>query len=73
MVNPFEDEEGLSFVLVNRAQGFSIWPATVPCPQDWEVAFGPATRAQCTRYVEQHDPRDSAHLGRGAGCDALHR
>ncbi len=73
MGNPFEDDEGLYFVLINRARGFSIWPADVPCPQDWEVAFGPGTRPQCSRYVARHRPEERGHLGSGAGREAVHR
>lgn len=73
MGNPFEDDEGLFFVLINRAQEFSIWPADVPCPQDWEVAFGPATRPLCTRFVSRRHPGDHARLGSGAGRAAVHR
>ncbi len=73
MGNPFEDEEGLYFVLINRAHEFSVWPADVPCPQDWEVAHGPTTRPLCLRYVARHRPGDRARLGQGAGRTAVHR
>jgi len=74
MGNPFEDDGGLFFVLVNRAQGFTVWPTTVGRPQDWRVAFGPGTRGQCAAYVKTHDPDEAHHPGRMPSARrAVHR
>ncbi|TWE11327.1 MbtH family NRPS accessory protein [Rudaeicoccus suwonensis] len=45
---------GLYFVLVNRVERLTVWPSGTAIPADWQVAFGPGTRAQCATYVERH-------------------
>ncbi|GAB5897251.1 MbtH family protein [Mycolicibacterium mageritense] len=52
--NPFDDENGTFFVLVNAEDQHSLWPAFADVPADWRVVFGAATRAECVAYVEEH-------------------
>jgi MbtH protein len=52
--NPFDDENGTFYVLVNDEEQHSIWPATIAVPQDWRIVFGEDTRANCLAYVEQN-------------------
>lgn len=53
-VNPFDDENGSFFVLVNDEEQHSLWPAFAGVPAGWRVVFGEAARAACLEYVEQN-------------------
>ncbi len=50
--NPFDDENGTFFVLVNDEDQHSLWPAFADVPAGWRVVFGEASRAECLSYVE---------------------
>jgi MbtH protein len=52
--NPFDDENGTFYVLVNDEEQHSIWPCAIAVPQDWRIVFGEDTRANCLAYVEQN-------------------
>ncbi|MDT5290491.1 MAG: MbtH protein [Mycobacterium sp.] len=52
--NPFDDEAGTFFVLVNGEDQHSLWPAFADVPAGWRVAFGESTRADCLTYVEEN-------------------
>jgi MbtH protein len=51
--NPFDDDNGTFFVLVNDEGQHSLWPSFVDVPAGWHVAFGGGTRADCLAYVEE--------------------
>jgi MbtH protein len=51
--NPFDDENGTFYVLVNDEGQHSLWPAFADVPDGWDVVFGESTRADCLAYVEQ--------------------
>jgi MbtH protein len=38
--NPFDDEDGRFFVLVNDEEQHSLWPAFAEVPAGWRVVFG---------------------------------
>lgn len=50
--NPFDDEDGTFYVLVNAEEQHSLWPAFADTPAGWRVAFGPQDRTRCLEYVE---------------------
>jgi len=52
--NPFDDEDGTFYVLINDEEQHSLWPAFAPVPAGWTVVFGENTRAECLAYVEQN-------------------
>jgi MbtH protein len=52
--NPFDDENGRFFVLVNDEEQHSLWPAFAEVPAGWRTVFGEAGRADCLAYVEQN-------------------
>ncbi|MCC8930106.1 MbtH family protein [Rhodococcus sp. BGS-1C] len=52
--NPFDDEDGRFFVLVNDEDQHSLWPTFSDVPQGWRVVFGEDTRAACLEYVEKN-------------------
>ncbi|MEV0373864.1 MbtH family protein [Streptomyces sp. NPDC050636] len=53
MPNPFEDDDGTFFVLINSEGQQSIWPEFVEVPDGWSVAYGPVARAAALDYVEE--------------------
>jgi uncharacterized protein YbdZ (MbtH family) len=53
-VNPFDDDNGSFFVLVNDEEQHSLWPAFADVPAGWRVVYGEADRAACLEYIEQN-------------------
>lgn len=51
--NPFDDENGTFYVLVNDEDQHSLWPAFADVPAGWRAVFGATGRAECLSYVEQ--------------------
>ena len=52
--NPFDDEDGRFFVLVNDEDQHSLWPIFADVPQGWRVVFGEESRSACLEYVEKN-------------------
>jgi uncharacterized protein YbdZ (MbtH family) len=52
--NPFDDDNGTFFVLVNDEEQHSLWPSFSDVPDGWRVVYGEATRAECLEYTEQN-------------------
>ncbi|MFI7547034.1 MbtH family protein [Actinoplanes sp. NPDC049599] len=52
--NPFDDENGRFFVLVNDEDQHSLWPAFADVPAGWRIALGESDRAAALAYVEQN-------------------
>jgi MbtH protein len=52
--NPFDDENGTFWVLVNDEDQHSLWPTFADVPAGWRKVFGEASRADCLAYVEEH-------------------
>ncbi|MBF6331067.1 MbtH family protein [Nocardia transvalensis] len=52
--NPFDDEDGTFFVLINDEEQFSLWPAFAEIPSGWRAVLGPDTRSTCLEYIEQN-------------------
>jgi len=55
-INPFDDDSGSFFVLVNDEEQHSLWPAFADVPAGWQVVYGEADRAACLDYIEQNWP-----------------
>ena len=53
-VNPFDDDNGRFFVLVNDEEQHSLWPTFADVPAGWRVVYGEADRAACLEYIEQN-------------------
>ena len=53
-VNPFDDDNGSFFVLVNDEEQHSLWPVFADIPAGWRVVYGEADRAACLDYIEQN-------------------
>jgi amino acid adenylation domain-containing protein len=69
VANPFDDQEGAFFVLVNSLDQHCLWPVFAGVPEGWRVAHGPADRTGSLRYVAAHwtDLRPSGMDGRPGG------
>ncbi|MEV0559598.1 MbtH family protein [Streptomyces sp. NPDC050597] len=52
--NPFDDENGRFYVVVNDEDQHSLWPVFAEVPDGWRVVFGEADRAECLEYVEKN-------------------
>ncbi|GFG67812.1 protein mbtH [Mycobacterium kubicae] len=52
--NPFDDDAGSFYVLINDEEQHSLWPAFAEVPAGWRVVTGPGTRADCLAYVEHN-------------------
>lgn len=52
--NPFDDDNGAFFVLVNDENQHSLWPVFADIPAGWRVVHGEASRAACLDYVEKN-------------------
>jgi uncharacterized protein YbdZ (MbtH family) len=55
-INPFDDENGTFFVLVNDEEQHSLWPVFADVPAGWRVVHGEASRTECLDYIEQNWP-----------------
>jgi uncharacterized protein YbdZ (MbtH family) len=54
--NPFDDDNGTFFVLVNNEEQHSLWPTFADVPDGWRVVFGESDRAACLEYIEREWP-----------------
>ncbi|EME52987.1 MULTISPECIES: MbtH family protein [Amycolatopsis] len=54
MTNPFDNEDGSFFVLVNDEGQHSLWPAFAEVPAGWTTVHGEAGRKECLAYVEEN-------------------
>jgi MbtH protein len=52
--NPFDDENGQFYILVNDEEQHSLWPAFAEIPAGWRVVHGVAGRQDCLAYVEEN-------------------
>jgi MbtH protein len=52
--NPFEDEDGRYFVLINAEGQHSLWPGFADVPDGWEVAYGEDGRRECLDFIEKN-------------------
>lgn len=52
--NPFDDEDGQFYVLVNEEDQHSLWPTFAEVPAGWRIVFGADSRQNCVQYVEEN-------------------
>ena len=69
--NPFDDEDGRFYVLVNDEEQHSLWPTFADVPAGWRIVFGEESRAACVEYVEAELDRHAAQ--ESAGRDGRRR
>ncbi|MER7989949.1 MbtH family protein [Streptomyces noursei] len=54
MDNPFDDDNGTFYVLVNDENQHSLWPVFAEVPAGWTIVFGADSRQACVDYVEKN-------------------
>ena len=54
MVNPFDDDNGEFFVLVNDEGQYSLWPTFREIPAGWSAVGARRNRKECLDYIEEH-------------------
>ena len=52
--NPFDDQDGQFYVVVNDEDQHSLWPVFAEIPAGWRSVFGQASRQECLEYVEEN-------------------
>lgn len=52
--NPFDDESGRFYVLVNDEEQHSLWPVFADIPEGWRVVLDETDRASALEYVEKN-------------------
>lgn len=53
MNNPFDDERGSFYALVNAVGQYSLWPAFAGVPEGWRVCHGEDSRRACLEFIER--------------------
>lgn len=51
--NPFEDENGAHYALINDEGQYSLWPAFADVPAGWTIVHGEGTRQACLDFIER--------------------
>jgi MbtH protein len=50
--NPFDDEDGVFYALINDEGQYSLWPTFAEVPVGWTVVHGPGTRQEALDHIE---------------------
>ncbi len=71
MSNPFDDNDARFRVLTNDERQYSLWPDFLDVPPGWRTVHGPAAKADCLAFVEEHwdDMRPASMI---EGADRVH-
>lgn len=51
--NPFDDKQGLFYLLQNDRQQFSLWPAQCTLPAGWRVMCEPQSQDACNAWLSE--------------------
>ncbi|HVV14353.1 MbtH family protein [Amycolatopsis sp.] len=52
MSNPFDDDSGRFYALLNEEGQYSLWPTFADVPAGWQIVFGEDSREACLEYIE---------------------
>lgn len=52
MTNPFDDQDAPFLALTNSQGQASFWPGFLPPPPGWQIAAGPAARAEIEAFIK---------------------
>jgi uncharacterized protein YbdZ (MbtH family) len=53
VTNPFDDDSGDFYALVNDEGQYSLWPVFAEVPAGWRVVFGEDSRQACLDHIER--------------------
>jgi MbtH protein len=53
-MNPFDNESGTFYVLINDEGQYSLWPTFVDVPPGWTITHGAESRRSCLDYITAH-------------------
>ena len=67
-INPFNDDNGSFFVLVNDEEQHSLWATFGNVPTGWRVVYGEADRAACLDWtdIRPNSLREALAAGRAS-------
>lgn len=54
MTNPFENEDGRYYALINDEGQYSLWPVFAEVPEGWRIVHGEAGRQECLDFIEEN-------------------
>ena len=74
-INPFDDDNGSFYVLINDEEQHSLWPSFAEVPAGWRVVHGEANRSSCLEFIERSwtDIRPKSLRDRLAQGEAIQR
>ncbi|MTD55764.1 MbtH family protein [Amycolatopsis pithecellobii] len=52
MTNPFDDDSGRFYALINDEGQYSLWPTFAEVPAGWTIVFGEDSRQACLDHIE---------------------
>ncbi|HHV7381159.1 MbtH family protein [Escherichia fergusonii] len=52
--NPFDDPQGVFYILRNAQGQFSLWPQQCALPAGWDVVCQPQLQASCQQWLDAH-------------------
>ncbi len=72
--NPFDDENGTFYALVNSEGQYSLWPTFADVPPGWTIVHGAQTRRSCLDYIEEQwtDMRPKSLIEQMEGDEKSH-
>ena len=50
--NPFDDEDGEFYALINGEGQYSLWPTFAGVPAGWTAVYGPSPRQEALEHIE---------------------
>ncbi|QYN39146.1 MbtH family protein [Pseudonocardia sp. DSM 110487] len=50
--NPFDDEDGEFYALINGEGQYSLWPTFAVIPAGWTAVYGPSPRKEALEHIE---------------------
>jgi MbtH protein len=50
--NPFDDEDGEFYALINGEGQYSLWPTFAVIPAGWTAVYGPSPRTEALEHIE---------------------
>jgi MbtH protein len=52
LTNPFDDDSGRFYALINDEGQYSLWPTFAEVPAGWRIVFGEDSRQACLDHIE---------------------